>query len=254
MKQLITYIVACLWCLATLIPLQAQGLKSFLSGGVASTSAPIEYVGAAANNFAATRSPTVNLPVVNDNDIMILILSSDTSHDSNGSLPSGWTKLDMESDVLPDHTSSTFWKRAVSGDSGGTVSFANVFAATEDGIAVVVAYRNCVATGSPFNAEGSVGGGNITGHDTPSITPSINNCMIVGIITIDPGATPRAFTWDGGIDERVGSGTSPSGQNGTLAAVYVADQIQATAAPITLGGDFATAEHASRYTYALTPQ
>lgn len=41
MKQLITYIVACLWCWATLIPLQAQSLRALLSGNVASA---VDYI------------------------------------------------------------------------------------------------------------------------------------------------------------------------------------------------------------------
>ena len=78
--------------------------------------------------------------------------------------------------------------------------------------------------------------------------------MIVGILTIDPGANPRTFTWDGGITERVGQGTTPSGQNSVTAGVYIGDKLQTTAAAITLGGDFNAAESAGRRTYALTPQ
>lgn len=68
MKQLFTYIVACLWCWATLIPLQAQSLRALLSGNVANAVDYIPY-GAVFDgtndylqfNTTATTNPFVGL-------------------------------------------------------------------------------------------------------------------------------------------------------------------------------------------------
>jgi hypothetical protein len=257
MKQIITYLVACLWCWATLIPLQGQGLKSFLSGGVATSTGPIAFVGVAVNSFTTTRSPTVILPTCATNDIVIVIICADTAPIFGGSPPAGWTQIGSSvADSTGDQIAAVYWARVdgttvVSGSS--TPPWTNILNSNESGMSAAIAFSGCTTSGSPINVSGSIGGGAATASDGPSITPTVNNCMIVGIRTIDPGAATRTFTWDAPFTLRLGYSTTPSGVNGTTAGIYIGTNLQTTAAAISPAGDFDATEASSRFSLALSP-
>jgi hypothetical protein len=226
-------------------------------GGVAAASDPITFVAVAANNFSATRSPSVISPTCSTNDILLAVICAAGSASFNGSPPTGWTLLHSQADNSTEQTSAVFWARVdgVNVQSGSTQSWTNITAITESGISAVIAFSGCKLTGSPINVAGTpIAGGVATTSDGPSITPTVNNCKIVSIRTIDPGASTRTFTWDSPLTMRLGYATTPSGVNGTTAGIYIASYLQGTAALISPAGDFDASETASRFTYALEPQ
>jgi hypothetical protein len=221
-------------------------------GGVAAASGPITYVGATANNFSATRTPTISYPTSEAGDIFILAFALDTVGVFDGTPPSGWTKLRDYDDGAADTTGAIFWKRSTGSESG---VWTNLMAATETGIAACLVFRNCVATGSPFNTnETPIAGGAVTAHNCPTTTTTVDGCMVVGVLAIDPGAGTRTYTWDAGWTERIGLSTTPSGMNSAVGALYIGTRLIETAAAAIPGGDFDTAESAAKFTFSLTPQ
>jgi len=256
MKKIITFIIALMWCWAPFVALHGQGLKSFLSGGVTTSSGPVTFVAATGNNFATTRSPSLTYPTCSTNDILIAFFCADGTADYTGSPPAGWSYINHINDGVVDETGAAFWARVDGTDvvSGETKIWTNITAANETGRVIILAYTNCKLTGSPINTSSFIGRGSVTAHDTSSITPSVDNCMIIGAFCIDPGADPRTFTWDGGITELIDSGTTPTGQNALDAGLHIGEYLQATAAAITLGGDFPSAENSVAIALALAPQ
>lgn len=212
---------------------------------------PITFIGAAGNNFSATRSPTVNYPTCANGDALIAIFCADGSASYNGTFGT-WATLGDEEDGVPDQTGAVFWKVTNGSESGSSAPWTNITAANETGRVIVLAFRNCHAT-TPINASNISSRGSSAAQDTTSITPSVNNCMIIGAFCIDPGAFPRTFTWDAGITEIIDQDTTPSGQNSTEAGIYIGIKLQTTAAGITLGGDFPAAENAISISIALEP-
>lgn len=253
MKNYITYFLA-IWCLWAPAVVWALPQRLFFRRPPTSSGGPIEYVGATVDTFSATRSPTVNYPTVLANDIIITVMATDTPATFSGTPPgSGWTEEDEADDALPDGTTVVFWKRAAGGET--SEAWTNIMAANEDGVVATVVFRNCKTSGSPFNqAATPVSGGSVTNHDCPTVTTTVDGCMVVGILGIDPASSTRTYTWDAGWDERVGYATTPSGVNGLLGAIYIGSDLQTTAGASTPGGDFNSAEHAAKFTYALEPQ
>lgn len=235
-------------------PIWALPLHVFLGGGgsAPAPAGPIDFVAAAGNNFSATRSPSVDYPTCVANDVLIAIFCADGTASYNGSPPLGWNFIDADDDGVVDQTGAVYWKLADNDDSGSSDPWTNITAANETGRVIVLAYRNCNTT-TPINASNVSGRGSTTGQDTSSITPTVDNCMIVAAFVIDPGAFPRTFTWDATIVERIDQDTTPTGQNGTDAGIHVGDKLQTTAGAITLGGDFPAAENAVAIAIALAP-
>jgi hypothetical protein len=251
MKQ---YLLLLLAILAAYAPALCWALPSntFFRRPPAAASAPIEYIGATASNFSATRTPTITYPTSAADDILILAFALDTVGVFDGAPPLGWTKLRDSNDGATDTTGAIFWKRSSGSESG---VWTNLTADTETGIAVCLAFRNCVATGSPFNTdEEPIPGGAVTAHNCPTTTTTVNGCMVVGVLAIDPGAGTRTYTWDAGWTERIGLSTTPSGMNSAVGALYIGTRLIETAAAAIPGGDFDTAESAAKFTFSLAPQ
>jgi len=198
----------------------------------------------------------VNYPTPVANDIWIAIFCATDAADWNGTVPasSGWTKLNQGSGSIASETAAIFWKRSDGGEAA-TQTWTDITAANETGRVVILVYRNCKTSGSPINASGTpVAGGSVAAHNCPSVTSSVNNCMIVGILCIDPGSATRSYVWDSPATERIDHDTTVSGMKSPDAAIYVGDSILATAGSLVIGGTFNAAEHAAKFSYALEPQ
>ena len=61
------------------------------------------------------------------------------------------------------------------------------------------------------------------------------------------------MAWDAPSTERIDSDTSPSGANGSGAALYIAEELITTAGAYSMGGDLSASESASEITIALKP-
>lgn len=211
----------------------------------------ISFVAASGGNFSATRSPTTVAEPAGcaDNDILLVYFSTDTDHSTNGAPPAGWTKVAEIQDGT-DTGLSCFWKRRSGAESA---TWTNIFAANESGRWIMLAYRDCITTGSPLDVAAITGTETATAWDTTTITPVTDRCMVVAAFGADPAADPRLFTWDAGITERIDSHTTPTGQNALLAYITIGDKLVTPAAGTTLGGDVNSTDTAAWIALALKP-
>lgn len=147
-------------------------------------------------------------------DVLLFFMTTDNDHVIN-SYPSGFAEI--EHSTLASAGFSVAWKLA--GDSEpSTYTFG--FAATEAGIASLIAYSGCHS--SPIDLDGinSSAGTTIT---TVTRTPSKSNSMLVGCTFID-NASDVVFTGVAGFPLRSGLFLSTSG------AQAVADRLQTSIA------------------------
>jgi hypothetical protein len=195
----------------------------------------------------ATQSPLVNYPEVDENDILLAVFSTNSIHNTSGTPPNGWAKLDEVDQPAVDQSGSVFWKRATASEPASE-TWTNIFDATEIGLCVVVAYRGCITTGSPVDVStASAGNFQIPVTIGPVVT-TVPQCRVVGIITNDPQTVTQFFTWNDAtprIDLQ-----SPS----AAAQIVIGDTTQATPGSISLSGFWDAADTICKFLYALKPQ
>lgn len=240
MKQLLVYITCLLWIWAPLI--HSAPLSVFLSGGVGSGVTPpeivtseITWISSSGNNFT-TISPTVNYPAVLQNDIMIAIFASDSTH-TISILPLGWTSLGTVSHTsgsTPDGSLTVCWKRA-SSDEPANEAWTNFFTGAETGRVVVITYRNCISSGDPFNSTVVGPSDDSFGPDT-SITGTSTVINTVALYIIGGDIQSSSITWGSGITLRIDATTTPAGNNGTVGAIIIGEKALPTIGSVTMSG------------------
>lgn len=204
----------------------------------------VAFVAAATTNIGGTSvSPTTPAGVV-DGHALIQVITTDSDH-AISVAPAGWTQVGTtQTDAATDSSTSVF--RKIASGEGGTLT-GPTFGTTENGLCAVLAYSG-VDGSAPINAFAQSTGTSGT-QSSPSITPTVDNCMIVAIYGTDPAAgqagtpetSPLAAT------ERVDA------INGTLGYIYVQEFLQTTAAAVVLQPATITADNYSRFAVALTP-
>lgn len=209
-----------------------------------------------ASNATANASTSLVLPVpagVQDGDLLIAFLTIALDNTSNDfSTPTGWTLLDDSVANPPGGSrSANFWKIASSEPANYTW---NVAAGADDWAGVMVAYSGADQT-TPINQHAGTTSGAIeqTGV-TSSITPTVDNCMIVGMFGEDGSNTGGAGSWTAGGSETVRQQTQEA-TNFTTSAVE--DILQGTAAAITVSATYTnsplTNSMMSKHIVAIAP-
>jgi predicted ribosomally synthesized peptide with SipW-like signal peptide len=146
--------------------------------------AVVSYLGAGAIATAANGNVTPVLPSGwQVNDIFICVIASEDNVDST--MPAGWTVIDDGTNNNSgggNFRSTSYWRRAQSGDTNPTVSH-NSGSSDQEIAAVIVAYRGCTTTGSPIDATGTIvanGYGTTLSFGT-GVSTSVANAMLVEI-------------------------------------------------------------------------
>lgn len=197
-----------------------------------------------ASNFASTNDPVVTAPTgLTNGDFVFVAFVTNTN--ATPTAPSGWTLMTGDwADASTDASVIVMYKWA-SGE-GASWTFTNVFAANEDGIAVAGA----IAGGRALNTSSfSDALGNVTTRSGPSITPSVNGCMIVQVIGTDPASSGYAGTPD----------TSPlaterfDGTNAAVAYCFIQSYEQPTASAVSLDATGLTSDIYGAIAFALAP-
>ncbi len=240
------------WCLAALTCLLLTGATTVVVFVQPAT--PIAWVGAAVTQNIGNVSPTINYPTVVANDIMLCVFASGTTNTYPGTPPTGWTKLNSQNDGASDSSGAVFWKRAGASEPASE-EWTDIFNAAdgEHGQIIVVAYRNCKASGSPINTSAVTSSTAGTEKTVGTVTPTVSGCMLVAIMTCDPTATSE-FTFDAGPTTRINRASTPTGvESGNNGLIDIAEYLQSTAAEITFAGDYNEDEAASHFVYALEP-
>jgi hypothetical protein len=209
----------------------------------------IMFISVTTTPVASTRSPTISYPTAVANDIWLLFISSDTVVDFNGTPPAGWTKIGADVDAS-FNTTAVFWRRAT-GSEGASEAWTNIISASNNAIAAIVVYRGCELTGDPQDAtmvpETSGFG---TAKDI-SITTATNGAMVVAAFGVDSDGSALTFAWDAGIDERLDSGTTPSGRASTGEQLHIGDRVVSVAGVAAMGGDLSSGTSGAEIAIAL---
>lgn len=155
----------------------------------------VTFVNPSSGTFS-TASPVITKPTgLASGHIWYAGFATDTTHAATA--PSGWTVI-QSIDTGTDST-LTVIRRVCDGTEGATVTLTNLFAASEGGCYGTVAYSGADnATPEAGSASAAFGSG--TAKSGPSITPAVDNCMILQWVggdggvgtTVTPDASPVA--------------------------------------------------------------
>lgn len=98
---------------------------------------------------------------------------------SISSVSGGWTLVDSEPHTAPDDTAALYWKRATGSESG--TETVTVSETVNSGVlqAVISAWRGCVASGTPYEAETHTSQTSTTSHIGSGITTLGPNRRVV---------------------------------------------------------------------------
>src|SRR5688500_11016529 len=164
---------------------------------------------AAASTFTATRSPVMTYPAVIEVGDILYCLVGCSGGDATGAPPAGWTEFEPETDVGTSLTQAYFWKRADGTEvEGGTLTWTNLWAATETGKIVCFVVQDALESGDPNGGKAAETTTTGSAKDTAAATPSVDDCLALASIW---HTQSRTFLWDAGIAEEYDSDTVPSG-------------------------------------------
>lgn len=192
---------------------------------------------AAFSSYSATRSPGVDVPssVAADDILIALIGCGGSSGDLTGTPPTGWAEFEPEVDVGTALTAGFFWKRSTDGSEGGTtITFTDIWAATETGKCICFAVRDGLASGDPFAGKATETTTTGTAKDTAALTPSVADCLAIGAMW---HASSRTFTWDGGITEEYDQSGAGGTDGGSNPGWWVGSKLLSGSPNTSLGGD-----------------
>lgn len=205
------------------------------------------FLSAATTNLSGTTVSPAAPAGVADGNLLLAVYTTDSDHIITA-VPSGWTQVGAtQSDIAgppADSSTSVFYK--VASGEGATLA-GPTFSLTENGLCAVLAFTD-VNPSAPINVSAQDTGASGT-QPSPSITTTVNGCLIVAIYGTDPAAgqagtpetTPHAAT------ELVDA------INGTNGYIFVQAYAQPTAGTISLTPASITADNYSRFALALAP-
>jgi hypothetical protein len=205
------------------------------------------YRNSLASSVSGSATLTVNKPSgVVDGDYMIVAIIVTPNTRTVSSIPSGWAWDALGTDAPSDQKMLVYGKTAASEGASWNWVFDS---AVTDAHAVCIAYSSVAAT--PFNLDT---GANLQTSSatvpTPTITPSVDGCTVVGIYATDTNETKFPATEDSSpaATERIESST------GAFQHIYIQDFTQTTAAAVILEATFSsTAVQWFSYAQAISP-
>lgn len=183
--------------------------------------------------FTATASPVVTKTAgVTDGDLVLLFCGTDTTHATNA--VAGWTQV-LQASVGTDSTLTILRKFASGEPASWTLT--SFFTATQTGVFGVAAYTG-VDTTSPINASASGTTTTAALKSGPSITPTVDNCMILQFGGGDPPSGAFNATPD---TSPVATEEVDATTGGATGWVYLQDVLQGVAAALALDHTASTA-------------
>src|SRR3972149_4083236 len=144
----------------------------------------VVFVAASTLGSVAANPPTFNLtlPALSANDIIIIKVMSKAIGGGADEIntPTGYTEVGTKVNIdasaaADDMRTALFWKRAVAGDSGATVTVSRAGTSALGLYAVAHVWRGAVTAGSPFDTTSIVTGSSITPGDVivfPAFDPA----------------------------------------------------------------------------------
>lgn len=166
---------------------------------------------------------------VQDGDILLAFLTHSSSSATISAAPSGWASL--IADPNPgDFSMVCYWRLRTAGDSSAPTW---TWSAAGNWTVDLIAYSGQHAS-TPFNQSGgnTVAGANTI--TTPSLTPSVDNCMMVAFGSVDATGAARTWTESGSMTERVDQ--MDNAQHRVVAEELIATGGSATTRDLTITG------------------
>lgn len=169
-----------------------NGITASFSSG-SSGAGPIPTFVAAGTGASGTGSISPGLPAGwAQNDIFVMLTESGPSEPVTA--PAGWTDMNVPTGNGASQL-GVFWRRATASESAPTVADSG-----NHTHAIIMAFRGCITTGSPWDVSQSstnnLNGGTSAGADRiTGITTSVNNCLIVGAVTANSGSAGSFFSF-----------------------------------------------------------
>lgn len=180
-----------------------------------------DSVATTASSYATPTNIDVNIPAVSTDDVLLLLVVTDSGTDPTSSPPVGWTKIvEQDGTATWQSTAAAYWKRASSGSAATTELWSSFFPSGATYYIWVGAYSGCASSGSPVDAYGS----SAMSYGTPwsvNVTTNTSNTMIVTV----SGTTNQnvTSTWSDGTE--LIDTTYP----GTNARVSINEKLESTA-------------------------
>lgn len=167
------------------------------AGAASSGAGPIPTVVAVGTGSSGTGNITPALPTGwAADDILVLITESSPSEPVTA--PTGWTNMGVPTGNGASQM-GVFWKRAVSGETAPTVLDSG-----NHTHGIIIAFRGCITTGSPWNASQSDtnalnGGTAASSNRITGVTTTVANCLVFGCMTASSGTAGAFFSsWTDG--------------------------------------------------------
>ena len=171
-------------------------------------------------NYSSPANIDVDIPAVSTDDVLLLLVATDSIADPTTSPPSGWTKItEQDGTTASQSTTAAYWKRASSGSAATTETWSSFFPSGEIYYIWVGAYSGCVSSGSPVDAYGSSNAGYASTWSV-DVTTSTSNTMIV---TISGTTQARTSTWSDGTE------LIDTSYPGAVASVSINEKLESTA-------------------------
>lgn len=229
----------------------------------------VTYVAASTLGAVAANPPTFNLTLPSganlepDDIIVIMVMSKTvTVPASEINTPSGYTekgtKADRTSGTAADRMRvAMFWKRAVAGDDGASVTISR--AGTETVLLAAVAYvfRGAETTGDPFDAAGiAIGvGDNVadTDIDFPAFDPAADRHVVYMAWHADDGTTTPTDISNGGFTFTIRNEQETATGTDATAMLWSADH-DGTALGAVVKSITSTAGTSIGYVFGLIPE
>ncbi|MFC1809378.1 beta strand repeat-containing protein [Candidatus Omnitrophota bacterium] len=138
-------------------------------------SGTITFVGAGtAANVASGNVANVGIPAgIADGDVLIVVLHSRDNVDST--MAGDWTPIVSGNGT--NNRLEMWWKRT--SDAASETAPTITHTGGDSSIAMMFAFRDCIASGSPIDATGAVEAWNLSTISTTAITTNVDNSMIL---------------------------------------------------------------------------
>jgi hypothetical protein len=178
-----------------------------------------------------------------DGDLLLLALATDSAHTISSGL-SGWTQVGTtQTDAGVDSSLSVFRKIAASEGASWSVTFGT----GETGASYLIAYSGADPT-TPINDDAQGSQSAVTAIASPSITPSVPNCMIVHIVGADPIGSNTATPDTSPVATERADFSSTS-----VGWIYIQEYLQGAAATISLDATAAASDNYNSFILAIAP-
>lgn len=184
------------------------------------------------NGAGGAASIVCNMPPHDPNDILLAIVAVNGSTTISMTAAAGtWAQIGTTQTANAGITSATFWLRA---DATDTETATVALGTADDYTIKIIAIKDCVTTGTPFNAQSSTNSGTATASqfNSVAITTTVADSLIIYVHALD-GSVPQVHS-DPGVHHLISSdatGTTANTSSHSSVSWYIQRSIGSTPTP-----------------------